>query len=112
MFTVTTGVAAAGTVSWTPDRDVLFIGCSLVDFSSGVGTFHFAIVSTRPDVTTGFWPQPALGTAPVVGSILAVVGNVVFANSQQKVPVRRSETIYVAFSAPAWMILYFDEFDS
>jgi|SRR6266576_1402309 len=98
---VALGVSAVGTISWAPDKEVVFTGARLGNV--GIGTL-FATISTVPALSAA-----AASILDPAYSIFYSLNSSAGGQDTVKIPIHAGEKIFIAFSAAGWAILYFDD---
>ena len=110
MFAMVVGLAAAGNLTFTPDKDLNFVGAS-VNAMAAIPAAQQPLMSIGLDIGLGttWWFQPPT-SSPSYGMFMTLGPSSygVFPQNQ-KIPVKRGVPIYVAFSTGAWGLLYFED---
>jgi|SRR5215467_5989850 len=95
---VSIGVAALGTTSYTPDRDVVLRGANVAP--NAACTCNISFVSAVTAATT-----LVAASYNIIASLSSTAAGVYILN----IPIKKGETIFLAFSALGWCQLYFDD---
>lgn len=102
-------MAGSNVVKYVTDRDLVFLGATATLKQTPLAaTSPFVVIGTDPLVTNyAAWFNDSSPFAGV--GLLWAVGPVVYGQVPVRIPVRRGETIYVAFQLGGFVIMYFDE---